>query len=157
MSSTPSEGQHMARFRRILHPSDFSPASRPAFRQALELAKMSRGQLLLAHVLGVLPVLPDAYIAATTYNELLRGQRLGAQKQLDRLVKDAKAAGVRARSMLVDFGVPADRIIRVAKSRRADVVVMGTHGRTGIRRALLGSVASRVVATAPCPVLTVRA
>ena len=144
-------------FRRILHPSDFSAASRPAFRKALELAKTNRAELLLVHVLPVLPLLPDAYVAASTYNELLRGQRMGAQTQLDRLVREAKAAGVRTRSFLLDFGVPADRIARLARSRRADVIVMGTHGRTGLRRALLGSVAARVVAVAPCPVLTVHA
>jgi nucleotide-binding universal stress UspA family protein len=142
-------------FRRILHPSDFSAASRPAFRKALELAKASRAQLLVVHVLPVLPLLPDAYIAATTYDELLRGQHITAQKQLDRLVREAKAAGVRTLGTLLDFGVPADRITRLAKSRRAEVIVMGTHGRTGFRRAFLGSVAARVVAMAPCPVLTV--
>jgi nucleotide-binding universal stress UspA family protein len=147
----------MRSLRRIVHPSDFSPASRPAFRRAVELARASRAQLLLVHVLPVLPLIPDAYVAATTYNELLRGQRMGARKELDRLVRKAKAAGVRASGIVVDFGVPAERITRLARSRRADVIVMGTHGRTGFRRALLGSVAARVVATAGCPVLTVHA
>ena len=144
-------------FRRILHPSDFSPASRPAFSKALELAKASRAQLVVVHVLPVLPMVPDAYIAATTYDELLRGQRAGAKMQLDRLVRKAKTTGVRASGILLDFGVPAERITRLAMSSRADVIVMGTHGRTGLTRALLGSVAARVVATATCPVLTVRA
>ena len=144
-------------FRRIIHPTDFSQASRPAFRKALELAKQNRAQLIVAHVLPVLPILPDVYIAATTYNELIRGQRMGAQKQLDRLVREAKAAGVRTQGVLLDFGVPADRIAGLAKSRRADLIVMGTHGRTGVRRALVGSVAARVLTLAPCPVLTVRA
>jgi len=144
-------------FRRIIHPTDFSQASRPAFRKALQLAKQNRAQLLVTHVLPVLPMLPDAYIAAATYNELLRGQRMGAHKQLDRLVREAKAAGVRTQGILLDFGVPADRVTRLAKSRRADVIVIGTHGRTGVQRALMGSVAARVVVTAPCPVLTVHA
>jgi nucleotide-binding universal stress UspA family protein len=144
-------------FRRILHPSDFSPASRPAFAKALALAKASRAQLLVVHVLPVLPMIPDAYITATMWDELQRGQRANGLKQLDRLVSKAKAAGVRASGFLLDFGVPAERITRLARSRRADVIVMGTHGRTGLTRALLGSVAARVVATATCPVLTVRA
>jgi nucleotide-binding universal stress UspA family protein len=143
-------------FRRILHPSDFSPASRPAFRTALALARRGRAQLVIAHVLPVLPFLPEAYVAATTYDTLLKGQRDAAQKQLGRLVKQAKAAGVRTVGLLVEFGVPAERIARLAKARRADVIVMGTHGRTGVTRALLGSVAARVLAIAPCPVLTVR-
>lgn len=144
-------------FRRILHPSDFSPASRPAFSKALQLAKASGAQLLVAHVLPVLPLLPDAYIAATTYDDLLQGQRASGRRQLDRLVRKARAAGVRATGILLDFGVPAERLTQLARSRRADVIVMGTHGRTGLTRALLGSVAARVVATATCPVLTVRA
>jgi nucleotide-binding universal stress UspA family protein len=144
-------------FRRILHPTDFSAASRPAFVKALALSKASDAQLLVTHVLPVLPLIPDAYIAATTYDELQRGQRASSHKQLDRLVRRAKAAGVRASGILLDFGVPAERITRLARSRRADVIVMGTHGRTGLTRALLGSVAARVVATASCPVLTVHA
>jgi nucleotide-binding universal stress UspA family protein len=144
-------------FRRILHPSDFSPASGPAFRRALELAKANRSQLLVVHVLPVLPMIPDAYIAATTYDELQRGRQLSAQKHLDRLVRKAKRAGVPASGILLDVGVPAERITRLARARHADVIVMGTHGRTGLTRALMGSVAARVVATAACPVLTVRA
>lgn len=144
-------------FRRILHPSDFSRASRPAFKKAVDMAKANRAELLVVHVLPVLPLIPDAYVAATTYDELLRGQRAGAKKQLDRLVAIANAAGARATGVLVDFGVPAERIARLARSRHADVIVMGTRGRTGVRRALLGSVAGRVVAIAACPVMTVHA
>lgn len=143
-------------FRRILHPTDFSPASRPAFRKALALAKAGRAQLLIVHVLPILPLVADAYIPATAYVELQRGQRASGQKQLDRLVRRAKDAGVRASGVLLEFGAAADRITRLARARRADVIVMGTHGRTGFTRALLGSIAARVVATATCPVLTVR-
>lgn len=74
-------------FRHILDPSDFSPRLAPRVRRAVDLAKTSRAELLVAHVLPVLPLIPDAYIAATTYDELLRGQRAGAKKQLDRLVE----------------------------------------------------------------------
>jgi nucleotide-binding universal stress UspA family protein len=148
----------MARtFRRVLHASDFSAASRPAFRRALGLAKANKADLLIVHVLPPLPVIPDAYIAATTYDELQRGQRTSGRRALDRLVATAKAAGARASGILVEVGMPADQIARVAKSRHADVIVMGTHGRTGLARVLLGSVATRVMTVAACPVLTVRA
>ena len=129
-------------FRRILHASDFSSASRTAFRKAVELAKTGRGSLLIAHVLPTLPVMADAYVAATIYEELLRGQRAAGKKQLDRLVAAARTAGARASGILLDFG--------------ADLIVMGTHGRTGFKRAIMGSVAARVVALATCPVLTLR-
>lgn len=144
-------------FRRILHPSDFSAASRPALKTAVETAKTNAAELLIVHVLPPLPVVPDAYIAATTYDRLQRGHRASGQKQLDRLVANAKTAGARASGILLDVGVPAQQIARLAKSRRVDLIVMGTHGRTGLTRALLGSVATRVIAIAPCPVLTVRA
>jgi nucleotide-binding universal stress UspA family protein len=143
--------------RRIVHPTDFSPASRPAFRKAVELAKTNRAELTIVHVLPVLPLLPDSYMAPSTYNDMLTAQRAGGRKQLDRLVAAAKAAGARASGTLLDFGVAADAIARLAKSRRADVIVIGTHGRTGFRRLLMGSVAARVIALAPCPVMTVRA
>lgn len=93
----------------------------------------------------------------STYEQLLRAQRESAQRQLERLVRKATARGVQVSAILIDVGVPAERIVRVAKARRADVIVMGTHGRTGLTRALLGSVATRVIATAGCPVLTVHA
>jgi nucleotide-binding universal stress UspA family protein len=142
--------------RRILHPSDLSPASRSAFRTALALATRDGATLLVVHVLPVLPLVPDAYLASTTYGAVLQAQRTEAQERLDRLVGEAKRAGARASSILLDFGVTAERITRLARARRADVIVMGTHGRSGLRRAVLGSVAARVVATATCPVLTVR-
>jgi nucleotide-binding universal stress UspA family protein len=105
----------------------------------------------------MLPVIPDAYVAPTVWVDLERGQRITAQRQLARLVATAKAAGVRASGVLIDIGVTHDRIVRFARARRADLIVMGTHGRSGLTRALLGSVAARVLATARCPVLTVRA
>jgi nucleotide-binding universal stress UspA family protein len=147
----------MRTVRRIVHPSDFSPASRPAFRKALELARTYRAQLLVAHVLSVLPVIADAYVAPSVWDDLERGQRTTAQRQLGRLVAKAKAAGVRTSSALLDIGVTHEQIVRFARAKRADLIVMGTHGRSGLTRALLGSVASRVLAAARCPVLTVRA
>ena len=147
----------MPTFRRILHPSDFSPASRPAFKMAVEMAKANRAELLILHVLPELPMVPEDYAAAATYEELRRGRRVDGQKQLGRLVATARAAGIRASGILRDTGVPAEQIARLARARRADVIVMGTHGRTGFARAFLGSVAARVLATSACPVLTVRA
>src|SRR5262249_2468631 len=77
------------------------------------------------------------------------------QKELDKLVAKAKAAGARGRGLLLE-GTAADAIVRTARSARADVIVMGTHGRTGLARLFMGSVAERVIGPAPCPVLTVR-
>jgi len=147
----------MPTVRRILHPSDFSPASRPALRKAIELARTYRAQLLVAHVLPMVPVMPGAYISPAVWDDLERSQRAAAQRDLDRLVARAKAAGVRATGTLLDIGITHERIVRFARARRVDLIVMGTHGRSGLTKALLGSVASRVISTARCPVVTVRA
>jgi nucleotide-binding universal stress UspA family protein len=141
--------------RRILHPSDFSPASRAAFAKAIELAKQNRAQVTIAHVLAPIVPIADGYIAPQTYTQMEAASRTYGKRHLDALVAKAKRAGVRARGLLLD-GVTSDRIVRAAKARRADVIVMGTHGRTGLARFFLGSVASRVVGQASCPVLTVR-
>jgi nucleotide-binding universal stress UspA family protein len=142
--------------RRILHPSDFSSASRAAFNRAVDTAKAERAELLLVHVMGpVMPAMGDGFVPARVYDDMERSMRAYAQKELDKLVAKAKAAKVRVRTLLLD-GTPADRIVRAARSYHADVIVIGTHGRTGLARVFLGSVAERVVGTAPCPVLTVR-
>jgi nucleotide-binding universal stress UspA family protein len=147
----------MAAIRRILYATDFSPASGPAFMRALDLARANRAQLTALHVMAP-PILytPDGYALPETYDRLLADTRAAARKQLDRLVTRAKAAKVRARGLLLE-GVAHDRIVRTARSSHADLVVIGTHGRTGLARLFLGSVASRVIATATCPVLSVRA
>jgi nucleotide-binding universal stress UspA family protein len=146
----------MAMFRHVLHPTDFSRASGKAFDMALGLARASRAALTVVHVLTpVVPVAGEGFVLPATYEQIETSARAAAQKQLDRLVAKAKAAGARATGRLLT-GTPHDQIVRAAKSRRADLVVIGTHGRTGLARFFVGSVAARVAALAPCPVLTVR-
>ncbi len=147
----------MRTIRRILHPSDFSPASRPAFKKALQMAQAFRAQLLVVHVLPLIPMVPMGYMTPDAWDALQRGQRTVGQRQLSRLLAKAKAAGVRASGQLIDVGVTHEQIVRMAKRKRVDLIVMGTHGRTGLARALVGSVAARVVVMAKCPVLTVHA
>ena len=144
--------------RRVLHPTDFSKASGAAFTRAIAEAKQNRSELVLVHVLA--PVIPmagagEGYLAPSVYEQMSKSARAWAQKQMDRLLDKAKTARVRARGLLLE-GVAHEQIARSAKRQRADLIVMGTHGRTGVARFFLGSVAARVAATAPCPVLTVR-
>lgn len=141
---------------RILHATDFSPASRKAFALAVDWARRDRAELLLLHVLSPpAPVVADAYVTPAVWDTLLRSQRTAAQRKLDALVAKARRARVRARGLLAE-GVPAERIVRTARGRRASLIVVGMHGRSGAARFFLGSVAGRVVAAAHCPVLTVR-
>lgn len=142
--------------RRVLHPTDFSKASGPAFARAVAEARQNRSELVILHVLSpMIPVAGEGYVSPAVYEQMTASARAWAQKQMDRLVAKAKAARVRARGVLVE-GVAHEQIVRAAKRYRAGLIVMGTHGRTGVARFFLGSVAARVAATAPCPVLTMR-
>jgi nucleotide-binding universal stress UspA family protein len=146
----------MSWVRRIVHASDFSPASRAAFSRAVELARANRAELTVLHVMTpIIPYVGDAYATPQAYEAMLASVRTQAQRQLDRLVRRARSGGARVRGVLVE-GVPHERIARAARARRADLIVVGTHGRTGVARFFVGSVAARVIAIAPCPVLTVR-
>jgi universal stress protein A len=146
----------MSRPRVVLHPSDFSPASRAALTEAIAAAKQHRAQLLIVHVQAIIvPMAGDGYMSARTYEELMRGAQADAQRRLNALVATAKKAGVRVTGLLLE-GVASEQIVRAARSRRAGLIVMGTHGRTGLAKLFLGSVAERVVGSAPCPVMTVR-
>ena len=88
-------------------------------------------------------MIAGGYVAPSIWDDLEHGQRTDAERQLRSLVAKAKAAGARASGVLIDFGVTHEQIVRYAKKKRADLIVMGTHGCSRLTRALLGSVASR--------------
>lgn len=146
----------MTSARPVVYATDFSPASRAAFAEAVSLARERRAALWIVHVLPP-PVPPEsaAYIPLKMYRDMEGLVRRQSEKRVRLLLEAAGKKGVRARSHLA-AGVPHEEILRAARTRRAGVVVMGTHGRTGLARMLIGSVASRVLAGASCPVLTVR-
>lgn len=146
----------MKRIVRIVHASDFLPASARAFAHAIAIAKASRTELTLVHVLvPTTPIVADAYIPPATFEQIDRSQRAFAERRLAALAARARKAGVRATTLLLE-GAPWQQITRAAKRRRSGMIVMGTHGRGALAKFFLGSVAERVIATAPCPVLTVR-
>ena len=146
----------MKQFRKILHPTDFSRASGAAFAKALDLAKQNGAELVVVHVLlPPTPFMGDGYIPPKTYDALEAANRRAAERRLSALLAKAKKARVRVKALLVE-GVAYDQIARAARSRRSDLIVMGTHGRTGLSKFFMGSVAERVIPLAPCPVLTVR-
>ena len=146
----------MRKFRRILHPTDFSRASGAAFAEALALARENRAELLLVHVLlPPTPFIGDGYVSPKTYQDLEAASRRWALRRLGKLLAKARQAKARVKAVLLE-GVPYDQIARAARRKPADLIVMGTHGRTGLSKFFLGSVAERVIPLAPCPVLTVR-
>jgi len=146
----------MSRMRRIFFASDFSKASGKAFTTAVTMAKANRATLTILHVIvPFVPIVPEQYINTVTWEQIDRQARRWSQRQLVKLVDRAKKAGIRAVGLLLE-GDPAQQIVRAARSKRADLLVVGTHGRTGLSKLFVGSVAARVVATASCPVATVR-
>ena len=146
----------MSGFRRILVASDFSPASRPAFTKALDLARALKAELVVTH--AIVPIVPvhGMYATAVDWDALKKAAREAAQIELERLADAARKAHVRVATVLTR-GYAADEIVRTAKARKANLIVMGTHGRTGLSRLVMGSVATRVMMGASCPVMTVRA
>jgi universal stress protein A len=140
-----------------MHATDFSRASTAALKRAVTMAKADRAQLIVVHVMTPpsLALPGDGYISPSLYEELEASARADAQKRLNAIVAGAQKAGARVAGLLLE-GVPHERVARAVRAKKADLLVIGTHGRTGLAKFFLGSVASRLVASAPCPVLTVR-
>ena len=144
----------MFEIRRILCPVDLSETSKPAFEYAVALAAQLGAELELLHVYQ-LPAyaLPEGGLEILAGLEVELENRL--QQQLDAFVKHSTEPSVKITTVL-GTGVPYVEIIRAAKQRKADLIVIGTHGRTGLAHLLIGSVAERVVRTSEVPVLSIR-
>jgi len=142
-------------FQKILCPIDFSPGSRLALRAAVRLASAANAELALAHVWD-LPVFPstDDGPGAPAIVRLLEEEQ---ERALAAVVKEASELGARRVSSRLLEGAPWDQIVEAARAEPAcDLIVMGSHGHTGLSRFLLGSVAEKVVRHAPCSVLVAR-
>jgi universal stress protein A len=146
----------MRRFKRIMVASDLSKVSRGALYTAIVFAQSKGAELIMVHVLApIVPFGPEQLTQPALLETIEVDARRWAEQQLARLAAAARKAGVRVKVVLLS-GDPADQIIRAARTHRADLIVVGTHGRRGFSKMMIGSVAERVVRTAPCPVVTVR-
>jgi nucleotide-binding universal stress UspA family protein len=143
-------------YTKVLVPVDGSDASIRGLQEAIKLVKTQGGQLRLLHIVN--EFIPDAYGVGFYTGDLLEGLREGGQKILQQAESTARAQGLEPQVVMVDAIAQnaADIIINCAKEWPADLIVMGTHGRRGIRRLTLGSDAEQVVRMAPVPVLLVR-
>jgi nucleotide-binding universal stress UspA family protein len=146
------------RIERVLCPTDFSEFSERALSRAVGLARWFEARVTALHVVPRIlatatPTYPGSYLALPP--GFLQAQRDEAEQALRRLVEPHLGEGAPIEVKLVD-GDPARAIQAEAEALPADLVVMGTHGRSGFEHMLMGSVAERVLRTAPCPVLTVR-
>ena len=143
-------------FKRILVATDLTPASDPALEEAILLAKENGAELLIAHAYHPPSLSQAAAVAPGVYEEWDRNMRAEVEGRLEELAANAVKAGIKAQPMIL-AGAPYEAITEAAKLNGIDLVIMGTHARKGVSRFFVGSVASRVVASAPCPVMTVRA
>jgi nucleotide-binding universal stress UspA family protein len=146
----------MKPFKKILVPVDFSPHAQEAIRTAADLSSRYDASVTLVHVYeSVAYTLPEGYLLYTPQ------QLADLLSEFDKLLtsarREAEAAGARRVDSKQLQGVAAFEITEFARANGIDLIVMGTHGRTGVRHVLLGSVAERVLRKAPCPVLTVKA
>lgn len=144
----------MALIRKILVATDFSENANKAASYAFALAKEHQAAVTLLHIYQVIPYTdPIGYISFEP--RLHESLRSSAEKALSQWREEAKKQGVAEVNGVVEQGVPFQVITRIAREGGFDLVVVGTHGRTGLRHALIGSVAERVVRHAPCSVLVV--
>jgi len=144
----------MREVKRILVPIDFSPDAEHALDLALGLLKHDDSMLVLLHVVEEMSYAAD--LALTSPPEpVVKQVARRAEVALESLAKRVVPGGVRWAAR-VAIGRPAGEIARIAEEEKADMIVMGTLGLTGLTHMLVGSVTEKVVRTAPCPVLTVR-
>jgi nucleotide-binding universal stress UspA family protein len=148
-------GEPLTPIRQILCATDFSPASEPAWDEAQVLARALGAELLLLHVVPPVLVPMEGYFPPRMYQELVEGAEREAKARLDTMLAKLGDPAIKARSRVVE-GSAALKILDVAREEGCDLLVVGTHGRTGMGRVLLGSVADRIVRGAGRPVVTVR-
>jgi universal stress protein A len=131
--------------KKILFPTDFSHAGDAALEHAATLARESGATLLIVHVEEPLP----AYVGEGYY-----GLPNPPNPEVRRMLEAIKPPADVKHAHLLLIGDPADEIVRLAEEEEVDLIVLGTHGRTGLSRLLMGSVAEQIVRRATCPVLT---
>ena len=144
-------------FNRILVPSDFSAPSDAALDYARILAARFESSLQILHVVddstAESEFVADGFAPST--EQIRYGLRDQARRRLDALLTQTDRSRYRAHTEAI-IGLPAHTIVDYAMATASGLIVMGTHGRTGLAHLLMGSVAEQVIRTAPCPVLTVR-
>jgi nucleotide-binding universal stress UspA family protein len=133
----------------ILVPLDFSEPADEALMYAITMAKQLQARITLLHVIDIPP------LAGANLTTQMFAIEEAAQRAADVSLQRVRDAGVQGES-LVNQGIPWQEIVQQAKVIAADLIIMGTHGRTGLQHVFLGSVAEKVVRLAPCPVLVVR-
>jgi nucleotide-binding universal stress UspA family protein len=141
---------------KIVHPTDFSGCAEQARALAVQLARALGAELVLLHVAVEAPLFREGLMRVRELERFFEEQRAWAKQTLEERAADCRGEGVPTLAHVVT-GAPAQEIVETARREGAAFIVMGTHGRGIVERFFLGSVADRVVRTAPCPVVTRRA
>ncbi len=145
----------MKTIRTILFPTDFSDNSALAWKHALLHASKQKARIVLVHVVHRMPQDYQFLVVAMSPTQIYGGLKERAEQQMARLAKEADSKGITCEIVIRD-GQPFVQIIRCAREVKADLIVMGSRGLTGLAQVLIGSVAEKVVRKAPCSVLVVK-
>ncbi len=145
----------MIKIERILFPTDFSSCAKHALKYALDFASERGAKLYILHVIPKLNIPIGAGGVTYPVSKIYEDMEGEAKKNIHRLVPKRFLEKIKVENIIVR-GTPFVDIIRLAKKYDIDLIVIGTHGRTGLAHALLGSTAEKVVRKAPCPVLCVK-
>lgn len=145
----------MKEFKAILFATDFSESSDFAFQYAYSLAKKFNARLLLLHVISEPVDLRGFYVPHISFEKLEEEISAGAQKMMEKFCRDHVRDYPNYETFIIP-GIPFDEIIKKAVERSVDLIVMGTHGRTGLDHMLFGSTAEKVVRKSSVPVMTIR-
>ena len=137
--------------KKVLVATDFSAGSDEALAHAIDVAKPSNAEVEVVHVIELAEEFP---FGATYFDADYGALHAGVDEQLTRRAERVRAAGLKCDTKILEGSAPSE-IAKRGRDTGADLIVVGTHGRTGLAHALLGSVAERVVRRASCPVLTV--
>ena len=145
----------MKPFEKILTAIDFSESSDFAFEYALTLARQFEAELTVMHVINEPVDLRGFYVPHISFEQLEKEIEEGAEKMMEKFCQTRMGDFTRYTTAVV-AGIPYEEILRKAEESGASLIVLGTHGRTGIDHLIFGSTAERVVRSAACPVLTIR-
>lgn len=145
----------MTSIRKILYATDFSESSLPAARSALTLAKLSGAAVHVLHVIGEFADRRKSLVPQEAMTLLEREVEIHAVKEMEEFCSERFGADIPYSTEVV-MGRPFEEILRKAQDLAVDLIVVGTHGRTGLERVIVGSTAERLVRSSPVPVLTVR-
>lgn len=143
-------------YQNILVPVDGSDTSFAAVKQAAELAKVFDSKITVVQVLALDPYIAAEYITAAQTNDLIERARTSIESTLEEAKAKFSAEGLTVETRLIEGQMIHQEILNAAKESNADLIVIGSHGRTGLKKFFLGSVAQKILGETSVPVLVVR-